>query len=362
MCTLHASQVIEASEGYNLDAELSKESILLGETTELKLTYKYKDLEDYEIIEPEFTGIKVKELNSRDYKDNDGSFVEEISYELYPQNEGNFSLSELSVNAEIIDTKYRNFNNRSKYTKKFSLSAKPLLLRVKKLPDNISVIGNYQLTTTVDKKEVAPKEVLTLTISLYGEGNIKSLENLQLHINNATTYLLYTTQSKKRHQRTKVYEIISDTPYLIPSFKLHYYDKQEALIQQTQTNPIEILMKGYSKKKTEEQSYKTEYIFSLLALVLILFFLFLYRNFIKKRLNKPVSFIRVLKGCSSQSELYKKVVVLLGKDETLDTLIYKLEEENQRNFKKVKKEIIKLLVKLGLHERNNLLFTTKHTI
>ena len=114
---ISASQIISTPKGYSLEVQLSNTSILLGETVQLKLIYRYKDVEDYEVSEPKFAGFVVKELDSKDYKDKDSYGVEEINYSLLAQKEGNFSLSNLYVETQIIDANYKNFDNRSKYTK-----------------------------------------------------------------------------------------------------------------------------------------------------------------------------------------------------------------------------------------------------
>ncbi|MBL1243855.1 MAG: BatD family protein [Sulfurimonas sp.] len=356
---LYASQIITAPKGYSLDAKLTSTSILLGETTQLTLIYRYGDVEDYEVEKPEFTNIIVKELDSKDYKDEDGYFVEEINYSLQPQKEGNFSLKNIQVQTQIIDGLYKNFDNRSKYTKVFSLKAKAIILEVKKLPNNITAIGKYRLSAKVDKSNVQAGELVTLTISLYGDGNIQNLDAIMPHINNATTYLLYTTLSKRQHLQTKVYEIISDQSYHIPSFELHYFDKEDSFVKKSSTNRINVKIDGYQQEETKIINNQDKYFFFILA---ILLFRYLYSNFIRTRVKKEPTLIKTVKSCRIKSDLYKKIVVYLGRDEKLDSLIYQLEDESKPKFKLIKKEIIKRLIKLRLHERDNLLFTTKDTL
>ncbi len=359
---LYASQIISTPKGYTLEAQLSDTSILLGETVQLKLIYKYKDVEDYAIVEPEFSGITVKELYSKDYTDTNVYTVEEVNYSLLAQHEGNFSLSNLYVETQIIDANYKNFDNRSKYTKRFSVRANPIKLEVKKLPDNISAIGNYTLTATVDKSHVKRGELLTLSISLNGDGNIQNLDAIELNIQNATIYLIYSTKSKRQHLQTKVYEIISDTPFIIPSLELHYFDKEENLVKKSSTSLIQISIDDYVQKQTQGLNNYDKYIFFFLGAISILVLLSLYKVLRRKKRKKRLPFISLLKSSLKRNELYKVIVVYLRRDKDLDSLIYQLEGENALNFKTIKTEIIKRLVKLGLHERDNLFFTTKDTL
>ncbi|MDF1876731.1 BatD family protein [Sulfurimonas sp. SAG-AH-194-L11] len=359
--SLYASQIIQAPKGYSFTAELTDTSILLGETTQLKLTYTYSDLEDYEITEPEFTGMLVKELGSKDFKKEDSTRVEEIYYSITPQSEGNFTLKGLRVETQIIDGLYKNFDNRSKYTKRFIVKASELNLEVKKLPDNITAIGEYRLTASVDKRSVLAGEVVTLRISLYGDGNIQNLDSIVPKIQDATAYLLYTTSSKRQHLQTKAYALISEKDYTIPSFELLYFDKRDSLVKKTATELIKIDIKGYTHKKEKIVSDNNNYIYFFIASFITLTIILIYQ-IKKRRVKQKTSLIKKLKSARKKDEFYKKVVVYLGRDKNLDALIYKLEDEHLPNFKTIKKEIIKELVKLGLHERDDLLFTTQYTL
>ncbi|MDQ7043491.1 MAG: hypothetical protein Q9M34_08190 [Sulfurimonas sp.] len=359
---LNATQIINPPRGYSLEARLKETNILLGETTQLTLIYRYTDVEDYEIKEPQFSGIVIKELDSKDFKDKNGSFREEINYSLTPQREGNFTLNDLQVISQIIDTKYKNFNNRSKYTKEFSLKANTLTLEVIKLPNNITAIGEYQLKASVDKQYAKEAEVVTLTLSLYGDGNIQNLDALEPKIENATLNLLYTTRSKRMHLLTKVYEIVSEQTYTIPSFELFYFDKEDMLIKKSNSEFIEVTINGYRKTQENFMDNKDKYLYFLLGFTSILVLLSLYKLLTSKKEKKESTLVKRVKKSRTKSELYKNVVVFLGRDKELDNFIYQLEDETFLNFKAIKKELIKRLVKLGLNERDNLLFTAKNTL
>ncbi|SFV50388.1 hypothetical protein MNB_SM-4-1582 [hydrothermal vent metagenome] len=137
-----------------------------------------------------------------------------------------------------------------------------------------------------------------------------------------------------------MYEIISNKPYIIPSFELHYFDKEENLVKKSSTSLIQVSIDNYVQKQTQVLGNNDKYIFFFLGALSIL----------------------VIKSCSKKSDLYKIIVVYLRRGKDLDSLIYQLEGENTLKFKLIKKEIIKELVKLGLHERDNLFFTTKDTL
>lgn len=105
---------------------------------------------------------------------------------------------------------------------------------------------------------------------------------IEVNIQNATIYLIYTTKSKRQHLQTKVYEIISDTPFIIPSLELHYFDKEENLVKKSSTSLIQISIDDYVQKQTQilENNYK--YLFFLLGALSSLVLVYFYKFFTKK--------------------------------------------------------------------------------
>ena len=340
---VYATEIISAPQGYYLQSTLSKKSLYLGEKVDFYLALHYKDAEDYEIFSPHFSGIQVEELESQEFTDTKGLQVEQIHYILTPQKEGIFSLQKLQADVEIIRGAYKNLNNKSKFTKKFTLSANTLKLEVKKLPHNVSAIGNYTLSTKVDRKNISKGELVTLAIMLQGEGNIPNLNAIDISIPKATTYLRYTTKSSREKLQTKVYEIVSDQSYIIPSLHLSYFDKKDSLVHTTSSNAITIEVNTTKKlpiKNDTRVAVKVFYFILGACSVLLFFYLYKKLSFTKKEQNPLLSKI---KASSSKEALYKIMVIYIGREKEVDRVISQLEEEENSNFKQVKKELVKIV-------------------
>jgi len=337
---------------YTLTIAVDKKEIFLGDTLRLSLIFQYADLEDYEIDKIQIPNFEVKELGSKDYKTEDAKFVEEIEYKLIPQQSGSFTIGKFQVNIETIAKNYKHLNNKSKYTKKIFIQSNSIGLQVKKLPDNLSAIGSYELTTTVDKTNVKAAEVVTLTIKLEGTGNIKNLDFIKLKIPNATTYLIMSSKSEKKHILTKTYEIICEHSYKIPSLSLEYFNQELGIKRVTQSHPfdINILQAKEKIKNTATLNTDEKLLFFFIGVLSMIFFLILYIFYKKITLRKKESsFINSLKNTKNSSTLYKQMVIYLGRDKELDRFIFLLETSQSSLFKEYKKSVIKRVQEINLN-------------
>ena len=336
------SSMLHAAEGnYGLLVSTNKSKLYLGEHLNLKLTFSYADLEDYELPDLSLDGFEVKELNSSDYKEESNISVEEINYRLTPQKSGRFIIGDLKADIQILGKDYQGLNNRFKYIKKFSIFSNSIVIKVEPLPDNVSVIGNYELSATSSRQKIKPGEIVTLTIELKGSGNIKNLDAITLNIPNATSYIKERSVEDQKNTYSKIFEIISDQNYTIPSLELVYFDKALGIVKTTQSRAIHIEVEDQKNIQKSNNKNNTYYIFGLVSILILLVLLMLYKK-TKPSTGRP-TLITSVKKSKNQETLYRLMVVHLGRDRTLDTLIYTLENKKESNIKKIKKEIIKIL-------------------
>ncbi len=121
------------------------------------------------------------------------------------------------------------------------LKSKPLEITVKPLPKKnkpekfSGAVGNYTLTGSLDRYTVAVGEPITYTLSLEGDGNLKSINSLhfnapadlKLYSSNITDDISFT--SKVKGKRTFEYVIIPQSPgkQRIPTFSIAYFSPQD---------------------------------------------------------------------------------------------------------------------------------------
>lgn len=187
---------IEASDVY-LKAEVSKSSVFQGE--ELIVTYRlysrYVPLGPQIEDDPPLTGFWVEEV---DLDDDDAAKRETIDGEpylvfplkrriLFPTKTG-----EIDVPPLTLSTAFRLTNN-DPFDSFFSRGSNPIVVRsepvtidVKGLPENGRVreftgaVGAYELTAELNQEEVEAGDAVTLTLSVAGRGNLRSVESPSL--------------------------------------------------------------------------------------------------------------------------------------------------------------------------------------
>jgi hypothetical protein len=124
-----------------------------------------------------------------------------------------------------------------------------LKIKVNPLPTGLDLVGNFDIEASVDKKSVFPNEVVTLTITIKGDGNIEDIKEFNPYIPDVNVF----TQKPKIDQKNSIFTqkitFVSDVSYTIPSFKIRYFDSKTKKIEQKQTAPIDITVKGAKKTK-----------------------------------------------------------------------------------------------------------------
>ena len=172
---------------------------------------------------------------------------------------------------------------------------------------------------------------------LKGEGNLKSLDTIKLDIPHTT---IYTQKSICRNGViTKTFDILSSQTFSIPALSLDYYNK---IFQEVRTLKTEAYTIKY-KNKEEQRQYPLLLLGVLLLLTLIMMFLF-------RTGRKKLDRLALLKKIHDKNIFFKKCVVFMGKDKNLDILIYKLETVETKEFKGLKKKILKKLHDISLFE------------
>ena len=113
------------------------------------------------------------EINGREY------IVTEVSTELYPQEEGYIKIepAKIMVSIEDFSKNYDDFfASFFRRSKNVELTTDELKVKVLKVPQNIDMVGNFKISATVDKKTKKENEPFDLVVSIYGDGNIKTIQ------------------------------------------------------------------------------------------------------------------------------------------------------------------------------------------
>lgn len=365
------------SDDFDLSISVDKSSLYVGENTLLTLKFKYKlgvNIVNMELNQPNFDGFWVKSLGKSKRGVENGFETHTLEYILFPQKAGGLKIEPASINvalSELPSGRYSFFGAPTKVKRFYS---NELSLDVKALPQNLELIGDFKIDTSIDKNEVKLGEAVSYKLEIKGSGNLDDLDDIKLDIPNAT---VYENKPEKKYDfnngiysgvYTKSFSIVADSSFEIPSIKVEYYDKglkQKKVIKSKSYNVKVIGAKSVQKevvlqKAQPEQkvinevvvnniSYKDKILFFIMGMIcssLLIFILYYFKKNKDDKEENDKPLIKKVRSASNKNELLSVLSPYLTKDEKFDTFIYTLENIDDRGFKSHKKEIIKKLKSL----------------
>ncbi len=318
-----------SAHAYSFTTKVDNTHPMIGEKCTLTLHFHYKDLEEYEIEEPDFENFDTTLLEDKEFQDENGTWHAQLRYQLIPYQAGTFTLPALKTHIEMIEKKYQERYNKNKYLKKFDIFCKAIMIDVQPLPQGITITGEYQLYAYIDKNSTSLGNPIHFTVGIQGEGNIPNLDFFTLDIPQTTIYETSNTPYEKS------FDILCNTNFTIPPITLKYYNQKTEEIALLHTSPFDIEVRGGTPKK-ESPTLSWWFFIPLLLLLPLLWFLpKLFIHDEKRALKKE------LKRSKDKESLLKKLMPYLDKNRQLKRLIYQLEEVEPKEFKMLKKEILK---------------------
>ena len=330
------------SDNYKLSMDINSKTPMVGEKLTLHVKLTYKDLADYEVVTPEFIGFSLKEKSDDEYKNAKGEWVEELSYELTAQKSGNFILHPVKAKIELRHPKY----------KKQEIYSNALKISVAQIPQHLNVAGRYMLQANVNTRVVEKNKPVLYTLTLQGSGNINNFDDINISIPDA---VIYDQGVKIVHRKDediyqKSFEIVSDKDFTIPCVSLEYFDTAKQKIQKIYTQSFAVRVKGSMPAKKSMQKEKItlmeKILYFMLGVLVTLLLSYIYKVLKNtKTTDKQKILKKELQRIRSKEAFFKRVVVFLGRDKSLNRLIYALENADDTEYKKLKKEIITLLDK-----------------
>jgi len=331
--------------------KVDKNEAYVGEAIKTTILFKYKvglniidiNLEDFKI-----NHFWIKSLEqSKPYEEN-GFVVIKQDYLLFPQLAGDYTIDKQLIN--VATREYR--TNLTRWQKVFS---KELKLKIKPLPQNLSIQGDYTISASVDKLQTKANEPVNLTITIKGSGNIDDIEEFKLDMQNEVVYSTkpkidtYIKGGKYSGKFTQKISIIGDKDFTIPSIEFKYFDIKNKTVKTIKTKPFDIKVKGGAKTVTPNiqtnqnntevktiqvapkivYKYKTEdsyikYIFAFVGLIVgILVTYFALKKSSKKQDTRELAI--KIKKAKNDKELYN-ILLPYSHNNKIVNIIKKLEE------------------------------------
>lgn len=366
---------------FDFQISLNKASLYVGEEAVLNLKFKYK--KDLQIVDlafnmPVFNNIWSKRIEQQNTSyEEDGFVVQELNFLISPQRSGTLKIPSIKIEAKIVDINNYSYSLFSPPTKIEKIYSNSLTLDVKPLPNNVSLIGEFLLSTSVSKEEINEGESLSYKVEIKGSGNIDDVDDVKLKIKDVTIFEdkakieTKIENNKNVGSYKKSFSIIANKDFEIPSIELTYFDKniKEVVTQKSKSYHIKVKkadkqhsFSGLEKAKPQENKrvieekivYKTSlkqmvlfFIFGILFTVLIFGLYFYVKN--RKSVQKvDLPLVKSIKKTKNINGLIKLLIPYIGYNNSLDDIIFKLEKTVEIDLKEIKKEIIKIVESLNL--------------
>ncbi len=365
------------SDNFDLTLTPSKSSLYVGEELLIKLIFKYKknlQITNLGFEQPHFENFWYKKIdNSNSRYEQGGYVIQELDFLLFPQKSGILKIPSLRVDVQMMDSSSNNFGFFSASPKLIKVYSNDLEFNIKELPQNISLIGDFDIKASIDKTKIKEGESVSYKINIDGIGNFDDIEDMKLNIPNVTIYdnkpEIKTKYTNKGYggSYSKVFSIIPSKSFEIPSIKFKYFDKNKQKIIEKNTKIFKIeLINQVSKKVVLEKpkeiienkkeiivekqsSLKEKIVYFILGIIVTLLIIGLISYVKLQRIKKKkddIPLIKLVKQTKNKNSLMKVLIPYLKQDLDLDKLIFQC--EGQEDFKILKKQIIELLKKIKI--------------
>lgn len=367
------------SDNFDLTLLPSKKDLYVGEDFIVKLIFKYKrglQITNLGFESPHFENFWYKKIDNTNkrYEEN-GYIIQELEFLLFPQKSGKLEIDPLRVDVQMVESSSNSsfsfFTGVPIVEKVYS---NKLEFEVKQLPQNLNLIGDFEINATIDKSEINLGESVTYKLDIQGSGNFDDIEDFKLNIPNATIYdnkpEVKTEYSKDvyKGKYTKNFSIVPNSSLEIPSIQLKYFNKNENRVITKKTPIFNIKVNGQKEQRVVLQKPKEEKIseekimlkaeistqdkvlFFILGIMstLLIFGLYFYVKLQKSKINiKDTPLEKLVKNTKDKNELMKVMVPYLKNDMDLDSLIFEC-QKSEKEFKNLKKEILKRLKEINL--------------
>lgn len=196
-----ASGSNEISQYLFIKGTASKKKVYLGE----QLTATYKLYNSVRFVDsgiekmPSLNGFWSQDVKSPfDHVTWNTEYVNKRQYEvaelkktvLFPQRTGTLEVDPLAMTFQVQQMSknfFDNFFGRAK-SKRYKIESKPAKITVLPLPTKgkpesfAGAVGDFKISTSVDRAEVSANDAITLKVKIEGTGNLQLLESLDLNL------------------------------------------------------------------------------------------------------------------------------------------------------------------------------------
>ncbi|MEW6609157.1 MAG: BatD family protein [bacterium] len=253
-----------------LDAQVNKRTVFVNEQVTLNIKF-YQRINLWEssgYTPPSFTGFWVEDLpvSKQPTKQNiDGLTYlvhEVVNKALFPTTEGEYTIGETSMSCVV-----------SPFQEPILLKTNPIKIKVLPLPQNkpknfSGAIGDFLISSEVDKKIVEENQPINLKVKIKGEGNIKTIPQPSLPrlidfkvYSSGEVSSVSNSEFKICGEKEYKYILIPTSPgkHILEPIILSYFNPETKRYEMNKTPRITIIAKpasSFEKKMAQKQEVR----------------------------------------------------------------------------------------------------------
>lgn len=255
---LSVDTTVASNSPFLLEMRIPKTQVMQYEGIPLEFIFKRDvgvDISDLRLQTPKFENFWVKEGLKTKPEIVDGYVIYKMNFFIYPQIAGDFELPPARVDVGMNVKSRDVFDILRNQTKQKSVFSNPLSLHVAPLRGT-NLYGDFTLSAQVDKDQINQNEGVNLTLKITGSGNFDDIDAFVLDIPQANIFAdkpsvkTFAQDTQMLGEFVQKFSISASDNFIIPPFKLTYFDKKSQKIITKETQPVRIGVKNAQKEKT----------------------------------------------------------------------------------------------------------------
>ncbi len=267
--------VAKSVDGYSLRIESNKKSVYVGEP--FIVTVDFFEPRNSSVVKVEYTPPKFKNFFSQSLGDEQlkrtaTGTLHQLQYLVSAKKDGKLTILPPKARVGI-----RSFGGAARDPWGFfandvqwrSVRANALVIEAKSVPENVDMVGDFKITTTVDRHHAKPNDPVTYTIKISGEGNLDDLADPKFDVPGVTVYgddakvESKVVGEKPVSTYERKYVFISDKDFTIPSLTFRSFNYKSQKSKRLSTKSYTIKIDGHAasapvKVVTHSQKQSTQ--------------------------------------------------------------------------------------------------------
>lgn len=250
----------------------SKKEAMVGEPIDISMKFyrrRDQDVMKLHYSKPIFTNFEVKEKGEDRMRREGDYLVQTLNYTIYPKKDGNLTIDPAIVKVATPQRGSRNphdiFGAMFMETKWSKVVSNKLDIKVKPIPQDASLIGQFDIQVSIDNQEVDANKPVKLKVVISGTGTLDSLEDIQYDLDGVTCFsddANIDSQVQRdgsiKSSYKKSFVFLSENDFIIPKREIKFYNTATQKIEKLVIPEYSIKVKGSKKQATTPAVVTTE--------------------------------------------------------------------------------------------------------